>query len=120
MRASWHRGPASREALYTGELARFTRLLAELGHRNIAVVLYVGPTHPAHDSLVAEAGLATFHARWRADVARIAADQGAVLVPADRPGFLATVRGLPAGCDVVGATIVREGRRLSPPLPDHR
>lgn len=134
--ASWHRTPTERENLYAGELARFTRLMAELKRRNIAVILFVGPTHPAYDSLVAEAGLTRFRVRWRADVARIAREQGAVLVPADRSDFLATLPGLPANCDAtpadcafydathfrpfVGTAIIREGRRRSGSPTDPR
>ena len=136
MRAPWHRTPTDRKNLYAGELARFTRLMAELKRRNIAVILFVGPTHPAYDSLVAEAGLTRFRVRWRADVARIAREQGAVLVPADRSDFLATLPGLPANCDAtpadcafydathfrpfVGTAIIREGRRRSGSPTDPR
>ena len=130
---AWSRPPANREALYSREMARFTRLLTDLKRRDIAVILYVGPTHLAYDSLVAEAGLSRFRARWRADIARIAGEQGAILIPADRPDFLATLPGLPAGCETapadcafydathfrpfVGAAIISEGHRRSEPRP---
>tara|TARA_R110002051_G_scaffold178085_2_gene247902 strand:+ start:4280 stop:5344 length:1065 start_codon:yes stop_codon:yes gene_type:complete len=127
--ASWLRSPAEREALYTGELARFTRLLSDMERQGMTVVLFVGPTHPAYDSLIAEAGLSQMRIRWRTDVARIADAYGVVLVSADRPGFLADLPGLAEGCDtapadcafydathfrpVVGKAIIAEGRRLS-------
>jgi hypothetical protein len=132
--SAWQQGGADRETLYRGEMDRFTRLLAELKRRDIAVIVYVGPTHPAYDSLVDEAGLSVFRVGWRADIARIAAEQGAVLVAADRPDFLATLPDLPSGCAAapaecafhdathfrpfVGAAILREGRRAAkPPRP---
>lgn len=125
--ASWRRGEADRETLYRRERDRFTRLLAELKRRDIAVILFVGPTHPAYDRLVTEAGLGDLRARWRADITRIVDEQGAVLVAADWPDFLDGLPDRPVGCDVhavdcafydathfrpfVGAAIAREGRR---------
>lgn len=137
MMGSWKASSlADRDIDYAAGMARFTRLLADLRHQGVAVVLYVGPTHPAYDSLVAEAGLTRFRVRWRADVARIAREQGAVLVPADRSDFLATLPGLPANCDAtpadcafydathfrpfVGTAIIREGRRRSGSPTDPR
>jgi hypothetical protein len=131
---SWHQGGGDRETLYRGERDRLVRLLAELKRRDIAVVLHVGPTHPAYDRLVDEAGLGDLRTRWRADIARIAEQHGANLVAADRPGFLAGLPGLPSDCDgtpadcafhdathfrpLVGAAIIREGRRVAePPRP---
>tara|TARA_R110001606_G_scaffold12306_11_gene53606 strand:+ start:27436 stop:28341 length:906 start_codon:yes stop_codon:yes gene_type:complete len=126
---AWGRSPPNREALYAREMARFTRLLADLKHQDIAVILYVGPTHPAYDSLVAEAGLVDFRARWRTEIVRTAREQGAVLVPVDRPDFLDSLPELPANCEAaaadcafydathfrpfVGAAIISEGHRLS-------
>lgn len=125
----WSRRPADRETLYAREMTRLTRLLYDLKSQGVAVVVYTGPTHPAYDSLIDEAGLAGFRMRWQADVERIAREQGAVLVAADRADFLTSLPDLPVGCEtapvdcvfydathfrpVVGEAIISEGRRLA-------
>lgn len=127
--SNWHYGAADREKLYAREKARFTRLLADLKHQDIVVVLFVGPTHPTYDNMVEEAGLSAFRTRWRADLEHIAREQGAVLVAADRADFLTSLPDLPLGCEtapvdcafydathfrpVVGEAIIGEGRRLA-------
>jgi hypothetical protein len=94
----WRFDAQALAAAYAGRMARLDALLAFLRQRGVAVVLFLTPSHPLYQAMLAEAGLAARHIRWREEVRALAARHGAMLVMSDTPAFLDSIRapGCPA------------------------
>lgn len=121
--ASWRRTASKRRRSYAANIAELERLLVHLAEHDVTVILYRSPSHPAFDTLLAEAGLTPLQQRWRSDTDQMASRHGVILVAADAPDFLLGVdasgcTGLRADCvfhdathfrPEVGAAIVRAG-----------
>lgn len=95
----WRFEERGRAAAYARRMARFEALLATLRRRGVPVILFITPSHPAYDSMLAEAGLGELYRRWRDELRAVAERHGATLVMSDSPAFLAAIRApdCPAG-----------------------
>ena len=127
----WRFDPPARAAAYAERLARLDALLAFLRQRNVPVILFLTPSHPLYQEMLAEAGLGEQRLRWREEVRALAARHNATLVESDTSAFLDSIRapGCPAGAPpvdclfydtthsrpLVGDAIVRAA--LSAPAP---
>jgi hypothetical protein len=94
----WRFDAPARAAAYAERLARLDALLAFLHQRGVAVILFLTPSHPLYQEMLAEAGLAERRLRWREQVRALAARHGATLLLTDTPAFLDSIRapGCPA------------------------
>jgi hypothetical protein len=94
----WRFDEPARAAAYAERMARLDALLAFLRQRRVPVILFITPSHPVYQEMVAEAGLAERRRRWREEVRGLADRHGATLLFSDTPAFLAAIRapGCPA------------------------
>lgn len=129
----WRFDAPARAAAYAERMARLDALLAFLRRRGVPVILFLTPSHPVYEEMVAESGLAEHHRRWREEVRGLAERHGATLLMTDTPAFLASIHspGCPANVPpvdclfydtthsrpAVGDAIVRAALAAAPPRP---